>query len=98
MSDETSPPFSGFRNARPARKTATQMSESELVNDAAQAYPGEPAPKRKRRTRAEIEASTRSPLTPAGELAVLKACLKQLRSLDGQARTRILALLKAVFG
>lgn len=99
MSDETSPPFSGFRNARPARKT---QEESEPTSFAAQqvAAVHEQAasrPRRARRTRAEIEATTRSPLTPTGELAVLKACLKQLRSLDDQARARTLVLLKAVF-
>lgn len=94
MSDETSPPFSGFRNARPARKT-------QAVEETMPDYPASEdmplVPKRKRRTRAEIEASTRAPLTPTGELAVLKACLKQLRSLDDQARARTLVLLKAVF-
>lgn len=86
MSDEPTP-FT-FK-AAPTRKVTSQKVE-DMGTEAA----GEPA-KRKRRTRAEMQAT--SPFTPAGELAVLKACLKQLRSLDDQARARTLVLLKAVF-
>lgn len=104
MSDETSPPFSGFRNARPARKT--QEPETHPNGDPVipavrdpDGYAVEPA-KRKRRTREEIEVARLSSAGPhwvQDEMAALKACLKQLRSLDGQARTRVLLLLKAVF-
>jgi hypothetical protein len=96
MSDAPTPaPFS-FKTARPARQVKTERVEDmpEVVRDPDGHEVG--PVKRKRRTRAEIEASAGTP-TPAGELAVLKVCLKQLRSLDDQARTRVLLLLKAVF-
>ena len=92
-----------FKTARPARKS--QISE-EGIRAITASEPDDGAivhsngsvtrPKRKRRTRAEIEAQG-SALTPTGELAVLKVCLKQLRSLDDQARARTLLLLKTVF-
>lgn len=91
-------PFS-FQAARPARKVTTEKVENMTSSDTfvPEGHREIDQPKRKRRTRAEIEAAGTAPLTPTGELAALKACLKQLRSLDDQARARVLLLLKAVF-
>lgn len=79
MSNETSPPFSGFRNARPARKMTNDQiveADGEVARDP-DGYAVEPV-KRKRRTRAEIEAAQ-----PPGvdKLAVLTQCLRALRTL-----------------
>lgn len=105
MSDETSPPFSGFRNARPARKTpvnesATMEFQSEpglTPEQRANGFEPDP-PKRKRRTRAEIEAATLPATAVPDDLAVLKVCLKALRTLEAHNVKRVMLTLQAVFG
>lgn len=95
-----------FKAARPAGAHAPLKGQT--VSDATQGPPGPDVvhdpdghpvgpTRRKRRTRAEIEATAPTHVNSGDELVALKACLKQLRGLSDQSRLTVMTLLKAMF-
>jgi hypothetical protein len=86
-----------FKAARPKAQPTSEQQMNEETR--ATALGLEPlAAKRKRRTRAEIEAAGLVRSAPApDEMTVLKACLKQLRLLHPSAAYRLVQTMEVIF-